>query len=80
MFKDQAKEDFEIIKCLIGNDFERMNNLIIEMQKSYQEYFKKSQQETISAMASMGAVIVHTNTRKNQHALSCALKNLNDCL
>lgn len=76
---NQAEEDFFIVKTLVGDDFDRMNNLIIEMQKSYQDYFRKSQQDTINTMASMGAVIVHTNTRKNQHTLSCALKNLEDC-
>ena len=75
----QVDEDMLIIKAMIGDDFERMNNLIIEMQKSYQDYFRKSQQELVNAMSSMGAVIVHTNTRKNQHTLSCALKNLEDC-
>ncbi len=75
----QVDEDMLIIKAMIGDDFERMNNLIIEMQKSYQAYFRKSQQELVNAMYSMGAVIVHTNTRKNQHTLSCALKNLTDC-
>ena len=75
----QVDEDMLIIKAMVGDDFERMNNLIIEMQKSYQDYFRKSQQELVNAMSSMGAVIVHTNTRKNQHTLSCALKNLEDC-
>ena len=75
----QVDEDMLIIKALVGDDFERMNNLIIEMQKSYQDYFRKSQQELVNAMSSMGAVIVHTNARKNQHTLSCALKNLDDC-
>lgn len=79
MFKSKAEEDFLIVKCLVGDDFERMNNLIIEMQKSYQDYFRKSQQDTINTIASMGAIIVHTNTRKNQHTLSCALKNLEEC-
>lgn len=76
---NQAEEDFFIVRALVGDDFERMNNLIIEMQKSYQDYFRKSQQDMVNTMSSMGAVIVHTNTRKNQHTLSCALKNLQDC-
>ena len=75
----QVDEDMLIIKAMVGDDFERMNTLIIEMQKSYQDYFRKSQQELVNTMSSMGAVIVHTNTRKNQHTLSCALKNLEDC-
>ena len=57
----QVDEDMLIIKAMVGDDFERMNNLIIEMQKSYQDYFRKSQQELVNAMSSMGAVIVHTN-------------------
>ena len=53
----QVDEDMLIIKALVGDDFERMNTLIIEMQKSYQDYFRKSQQELVNAMSSMGAVL-----------------------
>lgn len=75
----QSDLDYLAVKAIVGEDFERMNNLIIEMQKGYQEYFKKSQEINRSTIQQLSSFVVHNNTRKNFHTVASGLYELQQC-
>lgn len=72
----QAEQDFLIVKSLVGNDLDRMSNLIIEMQKGYQSFFKESQKENRETISNLSSLVAHQNSRKNFHAVASSLFHL----
>lgn len=69
----QAEKDYLIVKSLIGDDLERMSNLIIELQKGYQAFFKESQKENREVISNLSSMVAHQNSRKTFHNVAASL-------
>ena len=69
----QAEQDYLIVKSLIGDDLDRMSNLIIEMQKGYQLFFKESQKENRETISNLSSLVTHQNSRKTFHNVASSL-------
>ena len=69
----QAEQDYLIVKSLIGDDLDRMSNLIIEMQKGYQTFFKESQKENRETISNLSSLVAHQNSRKTFHNVASSL-------
>ena len=65
----QAEQDYLIIKSLIGDDLDRMSNLIIEMQKGYQTFFKESQKENRETISNLSSLVAHQCSMKDLEIL-----------
>ena len=69
----QAEQDYLIVKSLIGDDLDRMSNLIIEMQKGYQLFFKESQKENRETISNLSSLVAHQSSRKTFHNVASSL-------
>ena len=69
----QAEQDYLIVKSLIGDDLDRMSNLIIEMQKGYQTFFKESQKENRETISNLSSLVANQNSRKTFHNVASSL-------
>ena len=75
----QAEQDYLIVKSLVGDDLNRMSNLIIEMQKGYHDFFKESQKENREAISNLSSMVAHQNSRKTFHNVASAFFHLQKC-
>ena len=75
----QAEQDYLIVKSLVGDDLNRMSNLIVEMQKGYHDFFKESQKENREAISNLSSMVAHQNSRKSFHNTASTLFHLQQC-